>query len=203
MNTTLKLKIQKFGSFLSSMVMPNIPAFIGWGILAALFIPTGWVPNENLNNLIAPTLKFLLPLLIGYTGGYNIYGQRGGVAGAIATIGVVIGAEITMLIGGMVMGPIGGIAIKKFDQLTEGKVKAGLEMLVSNFSLGIIGALLMVGGYLVVTPIFDVIIGVLTSGVEWCWHTVSLQKDMKNQLPSLLFRLLCLAVLVKWHIHIF
>lgn len=166
-NSSFRIKIQKFGATLSAMVMPNIPAFIAWGILTALFIPTGWAPNEDLNNLIGPTLKFLMPILIGYTGGFNLYGKRGGVAGAIATIGVVIGADITMLIGGMVMGPLGAVIIKYVDKMLEGHIKTGLEMLVNNFTLGIVGALIMVAGYWVVTPIFDAFLGVISSGVQW------------------------------------
>lgn len=42
----MKEKVQVFGRFLSSMVMPNIGAFIAWGLIAALFIKTGWLPNE-------------------------------------------------------------------------------------------------------------------------------------------------------------
>lgn len=163
----LKVKIQKFGAFLSGMVMPNIGAFIAWGILTALFIPTGWIPNEKLNELVSPTLTYLMPVLLGYTGGKMVYEKRGGVAGALATMGVVIGADITMLIGGMVMGPLGAWVIKKVDKLFEGKVKPGLEMLVDNFSMGIVGALLMVFGFLAVEPIFDAILTVLSGGVNW------------------------------------
>lgn len=163
----LKVKIQKFGAFLSGMVMPNIGAFIAWGILTALFIPAGWIPNEKLNELVSPTLTYLMPVLLGYTGGKMVYEKRGGVAGALATMGVVIGADITMLIGGMVMGPLGAWGIKKVDKLFEGKVKPGLEMLVDNFSMGIVGALLMVFGFLAVEPIFDAILTVLSGGVNW------------------------------------
>ncbi len=159
--------IQKFGGALSAMVMPNIGAFIAWGLLAALFIDTGWIPNEYLNQLVAPTLKYLMPILIGYTGGYNIYGRRGGVAGALATMGVVIGADITMLIGGMAMGPLGAVVIRWIDKRFEGKVKPGMEMLVDNFSLGIAGALLMVLGLVIVEPIMSAILAVLTAGVQW------------------------------------
>lgn len=161
-----KVRVQKFGTFLSGMVMPNIGAFIAWGILTALFIETGWLPNENLNHLVSPTLTYLMPLLIGYTGGSMVHGRRGGVAGAIATMGVVIGSDVTMLIGGMVMGPLGAVVIKKFDKLMEGKVKPGLEMLVDNFSMGIIGALLMCVGYIAIEPVFRVILAVLSSGVQ-------------------------------------
>lgn len=163
----LSIKIQKFGSFLSSMVMPNIGVFIGWGILAALFIPTGWLPNERLNELVGPTLKYLMPLLIAYTGGYNVYGKRGGVAGAMATVGVIIGSDITMLIGGMVMGPLGAFIIKKVDKLFEGHIKSGMEMMVNNFSMGIVGALLMLIGFIAIEPIFNVILTGLSSGVQW------------------------------------
>lgn len=163
----LKVKIQKFGAFLSGMVMPNIGAFIAWGILTALFIPTGWFPNETMNKLVSPTLTYLMPILLGYTGGKMVYDKRGGVAGALATMGVVIGADITMLIGGMVMGPLGAWIIKKVDKCLEGKVKPGLEMLVDNFSMGIVGALLMAFGFLAVEPVFNAVLTVLSAGVNW------------------------------------
>ncbi len=165
--TNFKAKVQKMGGFLSGMVMPNIAAFIAWGILTALFIPTGYFPNEQLNELVAPTLTYILPMLIAYTGGYNIYGRRGGVAGVIATVGVVVGSDVTMLVGGMIMGPFGAWLIKKIDKLFEGHVKPGLEMLVDNFSLGIAGAIVMVAGYIVVTPVFNFIQGILTNCVNF------------------------------------
>lgn len=135
------------------MIMPNIGAFIAWGLLTALFIPTGWCPNEYLGKLVDPMLKYLLPILIGYTAGKNIAGDRGGVTGAIATMGVVIGSSIPMFIGAMMMGPLGGWCIKKFDKWTEGKVKDGFEMLINNFSIGIIGLLLAIFGYMFVGDI--------------------------------------------------
>ncbi|HSN66153.1 MAG TPA: PTS transporter subunit EIIC, partial [Fusibacter sp.] len=134
--------VQKFGRFLSGMVLPNIGAFIAWGIITALFIPTGWAPNEKLATLVGPMITYMLPLLIGYTGGKLVGGVRGGVVGAVATMGVVVGADIPMFIGAMIMGPMGGWCIKKFDGLVDGKVAAGFEMLVANFSAGIIGMIL-------------------------------------------------------------
>ena len=135
------------------MIMPNIGAFIAWGLLTALFIPTGWWPNEYLGKLVDPMLKYLLPILIGYTAGKNVAGERGGVTGAIATMGVVIGSSIPMFIGAMMMGPLGGWCIKKFDEKIEGKVKDGFEMLINNFSIGIIGMLLAIFGYMFVGDI--------------------------------------------------
>lgn len=164
---SLQVKIQRMGNFLSGMVMPNIGVFIAWGLITALFIPTGWFPNEYLARLVGPTITYLLPALIGYTGGYNVYGKRGGVIGAAATMGVVIGSDITMLVGGMVMGPLAAWIIKKVDKLFEGKVKPGFEMLIDNFSIGIVAALLMVAGYAVVEPIFSVILSTLAQGVYW------------------------------------
>lgn len=164
---TLQLKIQKLGAFLSGMVMPNIGVFIAWGIITALFIPTGWYPNEYLAKLVGPTITYLLPVLIGYTGGYAIHGRRGGVIGALATMGVVIGSSVTMLIGGMVMGPLAAWIMKKFDGWLVGRVKPGFEMLVDNFSIGIIGGILMVIGYAAVEPIFSLILGFLSAGVNW------------------------------------
>ena len=107
--------MQKFGRFLSGMVMPNIGAFIAWGFLTALFIPTGWMPNEYLAQVGGPMSKWLIPLLLGFTGGAAVYGHRGGVVGAIATSGIIAGADIPMFLGAMVMGPVGGYLIKQFD----------------------------------------------------------------------------------------
>ncbi|MBQ2372869.1 MAG: PTS sugar transporter subunit IIA [Bacteroidales bacterium] len=149
----IQQKVQKFGRSLSGMIMPNIGAFIAWGLLTALFIPTGWCPNEYLGKLVDPMLKYLLPILIGYTAGKNIAGDRGGVTGAIATTGVIIGSSIPMFIGAMMMGPLGGWCIRKFDEKIEGKVKDGFEMLINNFSIGIIGMLLAIFGYMFVGDI--------------------------------------------------
>lgn len=138
--SSLKGKVQKFGSFLSGMVLPNIGAFIAWGLITALFIPTGWMPNENLAKLVGPMITFMLPLLIGYQGGKLVYGTRGGVVGAVATAGIIVGASIPMFLGAMIMGPLGGYLIKKVDQILEGKIPTGFEMLINNFTAGILGA---------------------------------------------------------------
>lgn len=151
MNT--KARVQKIGNFLSSMVLPNIAAFIAWGIITALFIPTGWFPNENLANLVGPLLSYLLPILIGFQGGNLIYGTRGGVVGSIATAGVIVGSSIPMFIGAMILGPLGGWVIKKFDELVEGKIPTGFEMLVNNFSAGILGSILSMFAFKVIEPI--------------------------------------------------
>ena len=151
--SSLKGSVQRLGSFLSGMVLPNIGAFIAWGLITALFIPTGWIPNEYLGKLVDPMIKYLLPLLIGYTGGKMVYGHRGGVVGAIATAGVVIGASIPMFLGAMIMGPLGGYVIKKVDQLFEGKIPTGFEMLVNNFSAGIFGGLVSILAYTCIEPV--------------------------------------------------
>lgn len=162
----VRVGIQKFGRFLSGMVMPNIGAFIAWGLITALFIPTGWIPNENLSTLVGPMITYLLPMLIGYTGGNMIAGVRGGVIGAIATMGVVSGADIPMFLGAMIMGPLGGYIIKKVDNSIEGKVKSGFEMLVNNFSAGIIGMILAILGYMAIGPIVSGLNSILTNAVD-------------------------------------
>ncbi len=165
-NPSKKGGVQKFGRFLSSMVMPNIGAFIAWGIITALFIPTGWTPNENLASLVGPMIIYLLPILIAYTGGKLIGDVRGGVVGAVAAMGVVVGADIPMFIGAMIMGPLGGWVIKKFDEMVDGNIPAGFEMLVANFSAGIIGMLLSLFGFLGVGPVVVALNDVLKAGVE-------------------------------------
>ena len=161
-----KVKVQNFGRFLSNMVMPNIGAFIAWGFITALFIPTGWLPNETLASMVGPMIKFLLPVLIGYTGGKMVAGDRGAVVGAVTTMGVIVGTDIPMFMGAMIVGPLGGLAIKKFDQAVHGKVKSGFEMLVNNFSAGIIGMICAILAYLVVGPAVKALSSALASGVN-------------------------------------
>lgn len=159
--------IQRFGRSLSAMVMPNIGAFIAWGFITAMFIPGGWFPNEHLAVMVSPMLKYLLPTLIAFTAGKNVSGYRGGVAGAVAAMGVIIGTDTPMFLGAMIMGPLAGWCIKKFDNLVKGKVGAGFEMLVDNFSLGIIAMLLAIAGYLLIGGIVEGLSNALGSGVNW------------------------------------
>jgi len=149
------------------MVMPNIGAFIAWGFITALFIPTGWVPNETLASLVDPMITYLLPLLIGFTGGKLVGGERGAVVGAITTMGVIAGTDIPMFMGAMIVGPMGGLAIKNFDQAVDGKVKSGFEMLVNNFSSGIIGMLCAILAYLFIGPFVKILSGGLAAGVNF------------------------------------
>ncbi|MBE4128659.1 PTS mannitol transporter subunit IICBA [Vibrio parahaemolyticus] len=162
-----KIKIQNFGRFLSNMVMPNIGAFIAWGFITALFIPTGWLPNEALASMVGPMITYLLPLLIGYTGGKLVGGDRGAVVGAITTMGVIVGTDIPMFMGAMMVGPMGGWAIKKFDNYIDGKVKSGFEMLVNNFSAGIIGMLCAILAFFLIGPFVKVLSGALAAGVNF------------------------------------
>lgn len=163
----MKTKVQAFGRFLSAMIMPNIGAFIAWGLMAALFIDTGWLPNASLSKMVGPMLSYLLPILIGYTGGKMVGGSKGAVMGAIATVGVILSnPDMTMLMGAMAMGPLAGLVIKLFDKAVEGKIKPGFEMLVNNFSVGILGLLMAIVGYRAMGPIMAAILLVLQSGVQ-------------------------------------
>lgn len=162
----MRERIQSFGGFLAGMIIPNIGAFIAWGLITALFIPTGWVPNEFFAELVGPMILYLLPILIGYTGGFLIYGVRGGVVGAAATMGVVVGAEIPMFLGAMIMGPLGGWCIKKIDELLEDHIPVGFEMLVNNFSSGLLSIVLIMLAYVVVGPIVEQFSLALGSAVD-------------------------------------
>lgn len=167
----VKVSVQRFGRFLSGMVMPNIGAFIAWGLITALFIPTGWFPNESLATLVGPMITYLLPILIGYTGGQMIHGVRGGVVGAIVTLGVIAGADIPMFLGAMIVGPLAAWVLKKFDQSIEGKIPSGFEMLINNFSSGIIGGGLALIAFKGIGPVVAALSKVLASGVEWLINT--------------------------------
>ncbi len=164
--SSLKVKVQKLGTSLSNMVMPNIGAFIAWGFLTALFIKTGWLPNKEFATIVDPSITYLLPLLIGYTGGYAIYGQRGAVVGAIATMGAITGTTVPMFVGAMIMGPLGGYAIKKFDQAFQSKIRPGFEMLVNNFSAGLIGFALLLVAFKLIGPVVATLTEAIGNGVE-------------------------------------
>lgn len=163
----MKNKVQKFGKFLSAMVMPNIGAFIAWGFITALFIEKGWFPNVKLAALVTPMLNYLLPILVAYQGGKLVGGDRGGIMGAIAVIGAIVGApDYPMLMGAMLMGPLAGFVIKKFDQAMEGHMPAGFEMLINNFSVGILGMILAIIGSYLIGPLMAAILAVLSAGVD-------------------------------------
>jgi mannitol PTS system EIICBA or EIICB component len=162
----MREKMQSVGAFMAGMIIPNIGAFIAWGLITALFIPTGWLPNEKLAAIVGPMITYLLPILIGYTGGYLVYGQRGAVVGASATIGVVVGAEIPMFLGAMIMGPIGGWSMKKIDALLEDHIPVGFEMLVNNFASGFLSIFLILIAYIAVAPIVEAFSNTLGAAVE-------------------------------------
>ena len=173
--TGARVHVQKFGTFLSNMVMPNIGAFIAWGLITALFIETGWLtglfdawdgPHSWVAKIggwgdfagagiVGPMITYLLPTLIGYTGGKIVYDVRGGVVGAIATMGVITGTDIPMFMGAMLMGPLGGWSMKHIDAIWDGKIKPGFEMLVNNFSAGIWGGVLATFGFFGVGPVVE------------------------------------------------
>ena len=169
--------VSKFGKFLSSMVMPNIGAFIAWGFMTAMFIPTGWFPNKTLAAIASPMLTYLIPILIASQGGYLIAGKRGRIIATIAVMGAIVSGitvdpvtgettVTTMLMASMLVGPAAGWLIKKFDQLIEGHTPAGFEMLIDNFSLGIGGLVLAIVAYLVIGPLMLGILAVLQAGVQ-------------------------------------
>jgi PTS system mannitol-specific IIC component len=163
---SIRARIQAFGGFLTNMVIPNIGAFIAWGILTALFIPTGWIPNESLAKIVEPAIKYLLPLLLASTGGRMIAGQRGAVMGAIGAIGLIVGSEIPMFLGAMIIGPLGGWVIKKFDKSIENRIPAGFEMIVNNFSIGILGFLLMILSFYFIGPVIESANNFVTSAIK-------------------------------------
>jgi len=195
--TGTRVHVQRFGTFLSGMVMPNIPAFIAWGLITAFFISTGWVPNGILGGfgnadeigwtgaattltqaddgatfpayvgLVSPMITYLLPLLIANTGGRMVYDTRGGVIATIATMGVIVGSTIPMFIGAMIVGPLSAWLLKKVDSIWAGKIRPGFEMLVDNFSAGILGALLALGAFFGVAPIVTALSAFLEGIVDF------------------------------------
>ena len=165
-HTGWKSFVQKVGGNLAGMVIPNIGAFIAWGLLTALFIPTGWLPNEQLSSMVGPMIINLLPILIGYTGGRLVHGQRGAVIGAVATVGVIVGTSIPMFLGAMLIGPLAAWVLKKIDAVLDPVTPTGFEMLIGNFSLGITGMLMAILGFLGIGPTVNAFSDVLGGGVK-------------------------------------
>src|SRR3954471_7198605 len=124
-----RIAVQKFGTFLSGMIMPNIAAFIAWGFITAFFIETGWTPVAGLGGfgqpadgttnigLVGPMIRFMLPLLIAMQGGRMVYGVRGGVVGVVATMGVIISTPQPMFLGALIMGPLAAYVMKQVDKI--------------------------------------------------------------------------------------
>lgn len=165
MNTS-KIEAKGLGKFLSDMIMPNIGVIIAWGLIAALFLPSGWMPNEYLAQLVDPMVNFLIPLLIAYKGGELLGGEKGGVVGAAATLGVIVGSNMPMFLGAMIMGPLGGFIIKHWDKIMEDKIHPSFEVLVENFSTGIIAAALAIFSFTTIGPIIMVFNNILKTGIE-------------------------------------
>lgn len=164
----MKERLQQFGGFLAGMVIPNIGALLAWGLITALFIPVGWLPNEKFSALVGPMITYLIPLLIGYTGGKLVQGDvRGGVMGAVATMGVIVGAEIPMMLGAMIVGPLGGWAIKKLDDAVESKIPVGFEMLYNTFSVGILGMIIALIANVAIGPVVVAFSNVAGAAVDW------------------------------------
>lgn len=164
-------KVQAFGSFLSSMIMPNIGAFIAWGFIAAIFIDNGWLPNKDLAQLADPMIKFLIPLLIAFSGGRLIHGLRGGIIAATSTMGVIVALPDTpMLLGAMIMGPLVGWLMKKTDEIVQPRTPQGFEMLFNNFSTGILGFIMTILSFEILAPIMKFIMHILSVAVEALVH---------------------------------
>ncbi|MGV9195242.1 PTS mannitol transporter subunit IICB [Microbacterium sp. MC2] len=186
-----RVAVQRFGTFLSGMIMPNIAAFIAWGLITALFIENGWVGSNSpvaawqwadsamlgggvdsqgneWTGLVGPTITYLLPVLIAYTGGRMVYSVRGGVVGAVAAMGVIIGAEGTvMFLGAMIAGPLTALILKYVEKPWQGKIKPGFEMLVDNFAAGFVAFFAALAAFFWLAPVMKWVTDVLGDAVGW------------------------------------
>ncbi|HEU5100537.1 MAG TPA: PTS mannitol transporter subunit IICB [Roseiflexaceae bacterium] len=163
----MRQQVQRFGSFMAAMVVPNLGALLAWGLITALFIPVGWIPNETFAKLVGPMITYLLPLLIGYMGGKLLYDTRGGMVGAAATMGVIVGADIPMMLGAMIMGPLGGYLMKKVDEYLEDKIPIGFELLINNFAAAFLIVGLVLLANTVIGPVVLAASGMLGAGVQF------------------------------------
>ncbi|MEI3866014.1 MULTISPECIES: PTS mannitol transporter subunit IICB [unclassified Microbacterium] len=181
----VRVGVQRFGTFLSGMIMPNIPALIAWGIFTAFFIEVGWTPNADLATIVGPFIHYLLPIIIAYTGGTIVYGVRGGVVASIAVMGAIAGSDkliadinatlpadnqlgqVHMFIGAMIMAPLAAYTMKWLDSLWDGKIRAGFEMLVNMFSAGIWGFVMAVVGFYPIAWLVNGLMTTLSNAVDF------------------------------------
>lgn len=166
-NISHKDRVQRFGRFLSKMVMPNMGAFIAWGLITAIFDQNGWWPNPELSQMIEPMIKYMLPMLIAYTGGRMIGNVRGGLVGSIAVMGVISGSDVPMFLGAMIVGPLSGWLITKIDSKLKNRVPMGFEMLTSNFAAGILGFFIAILGFKLVGPLVETLSLFMEKGVYY------------------------------------
>lgn len=192
-----QVKVQRFGAFLTGMIMPNLPAFLAWGLITSLFISVGWWPNGILGGfgnadvmgwqgaatalaqakdgttfhqyvgLVGPMVTYLLPILIANAGGRKVYGERGGVVGSIVAVGMITGSTVPMFLGAMVVGPGAAWVMKKIDAIWAGKIRPGFEMLVDMFSAGIAGAAMACLAFFGFAPIITHVSSWLGDVVSW------------------------------------
>lgn len=176
-SVSARVRVQRVGTFLSNMIMPNIAAIIAWGLITAFFIPDGWVPNEKIATMVGPTIYYLLPILIAYTGGKLVYDTRGGVVGAMSVMGVIMATSdpiflgedtgSPMFLGAMIMGPFTALVMKYLDGLWAHKIKPGFEMLVNNFSAGIWAGISAIAGMFLLAPVLRQVIAWLGDAVNF------------------------------------
>lgn len=160
---SIRVKLQEFGAKLSGLILPNLGAFMAWGLLTAIGVYT---QNSTFQDFIGPMLNYLLPILIAVAGGRMVYGYRGSVIGAVTTIGVIIGSSITMLPGAMILGPLAAWILKKVDKLIEEKVPTGFELLINNLVLAILGAALAIAAKELLAPAIESLTVVFSGGVD-------------------------------------
>src|SRR5699024_11765195 len=127
--------------------------------------------NKDLGELAGPMITYLIPLLIAYSGGRLIHEMRGGIIAAVATMGVIVALpETPMLLGAMIMGPLVGWLMKKTDEFIQPRTQQGFEMLFNNFSAGILGVIMTIICFKILSPIIEFIFLILSVVVEALVH---------------------------------
>jgi mannitol-specific phosphotransferase system IIBC component len=89
------------------------------------------------------------------------------VVGAVATMGVVLAADQPMLLGAMIIGPLAAYLLKWIDRFTEERTRAGFEMLVDNFTAGILGGGMAVLGIYAIGPVIRSVTTAAGHGVDY------------------------------------
>jgi PTS system mannitol-specific IIC component len=159
--------LRELGNYLSSLIMPNLSVFIAWGLINFLANFASGKMYLLLNGTEDILINFLLPLLIGYTGGKKIDHHRGGAIAGIATLGIMVGNDNSAVLGAMIIGPIAVMCFKRLNIVILKKIQNGYEMLLQNILAGVVGTLFCLVGLFILTPIINFSTLLAISGVHF------------------------------------
>ena len=147
--------LRKIGNRLSQMMMPHLSIFIAWGFINVVASLQFKELHLLLDGLEQALISYLLPLLIGYTGGKQVEESRGGTIAGIATIGMIIGTNSPQIIGAMIIGPLSVWSYVFIKKYWLDRLKDGYEMVANNILAGLVGGVWCLTAIFLIAPVIN------------------------------------------------